>query len=81
MCVAPETSTSVAEVTFTEVTGPLWWSILNVTSPVAREVTIIRLSSPPLTMTVLLRATHRLRTGAICSLKEHLHGHKWQRIE
>lgn len=40
-----------------------------ITSPVLSDVTIIRLSSPPLTITVLLSATHKLRTGAMCSLK------------
>jgi len=69
MAAGPETSTSPAVLTLTDMTGPLWWSIFITTSPVNNDVIIIRESSPPLTMTELFSAGVRLRTGAMCSLK------------
>lgn len=69
MSAGPETSTSPAAVTLTAVTGPRWWSIFMTTSPVSKDVMIMRESSPPLTITALLSAGVRLNTGAICSLE------------
>lgn len=73
MAAGPETSTSPAVLTLTDMTGPLWWSIFITTSPVNSDVIMIRESSPPLTMTELFSAGVRLRTGAMCSLK-HIRG-------
>lgn len=69
MAAGPETSTSPAVLTLTDMTGPLWWSIFITTSPVNSDVIMIRESSPPLTMTELFSAGVRLRTGAMCSLQ------------
>lgn len=71
-----ETRTSPTEVKRTWVTGPRWWSILFATWPVLNDVTIMRLSSPPLTTNLLFNALVTDKTDAICSLSKNKNKNK-----
>jgi hypothetical protein len=62
----PDMSTSPELVIAKLVTGPLWWSMRPLTSPLEMCATMTVLSSPLLATSAEVAAT--LKTGAMCSL-------------